>query len=495
MLSAQSRSPSRAGKGSPSTSARSWLLDKSLFDDATAFETNWKVSEMINPDGSVTIRRKVSNADGTWTIFEEEFPYVNGSLPADMSNASIPLPAHMLKDNVGIPSLQPCESSDSSDSSMSSAATVKTSPSRAPLHSDRSLSSNTGLQRQQDRWERKIEKLAERDIETMHNSSVYSMAVSSKHREIHRKTEVESDEESSESSESEWTDASSTGAIESSGDFSRPRNPIPFGKSKYPGSKSSLSMSTSPTSTWNDISGTANDPMAYPGYDTITIMREEDDEDDGSVSEWSLLLQPLTPTTSVKGHGAKSSSVPHNYSTSETETSSSETIWIEPETIERDKSSNSERPHSIPIAKPTPRRKYVSKEEGQAKQRNIEALLDLDLRSLNTEETEPKPKASRTNEEWIVTVRKKSSSDKIGIFVGLKRLACGIRLVVSKVSPDSLFFETPIETGDIVLSINGINFVEDPSTEDALGKYSMNQSSLTLPSTDTASDVIATLAV
>jgi hypothetical protein len=65
--------------------------------------------------------------------------------------------------------------------------------------------------------------------------------------------------------------------------FFRPRNPIPFEKSKYPDSKSRLSMSMSRASTWNDASGTAIDSMDYSGYDTSTMMRKEDDQNEQRV--------------------------------------------------------------------------------------------------------------------------------------------------------------------------------------------------------------------
>jgi hypothetical protein len=79
-----------------------------------------------------------------------------------------------------------------------------------------------------------------------------------------------------------------------------------------------------------------------------------------------------------------------------------------------------------------------------------------------------------------VTVVKRGPSDKIGIHVGLKKLACGIRLVVSKVSPDGKFAKTPIERGDIVVSINGKNFLQDPNTDDALSEYTLTFHEFTL---------------
>jgi C-terminal processing protease CtpA/Prc len=89
-------------------------------------------------------------------------------------------------------------------------------------------------------------------------------------------------------------------------------------------------------------------------------------------------------------------------------------------------------------------------------------------RSLSTVGSEKQP--GQSSQTCVVTVVKRGPSDKIGIHVGLKKLAWGIHLVVSKVSPDDKFAKTLIERGDIVVSINGKNFLEDPNTDDALGE-------------------------
>ena len=67
----------------------------------------------------------------------------------------------------------------------------------------------------------------------------------------------------------------------------------------------------------------------------------------------------------------------------------------------------------------------------------------------------------------VVTVHKTSQKDKIGLYVGIKRFSHGTRLVVSRISPDGKFANSGVELGDIVVSINGKSFIENPSSQEA----------------------------
>eukprot|EP00536_Pseudo-nitzschia_multiseries_P012155 jgi/Psemu1/290108/fgenesh1_pg.448_\ len=67
-----------------------------------------------------------------------------------------------------------------------------------------------------------------------------------------------------------------------------------------------------------------------------------------------------------------------------------------------------------------------------------------------------------------VTVRKESKEDKIGIFLQLHKFKQGNRLVVSHISPTGKFANSGIEFGDIVVSINSEDMLENPQTEKAL---------------------------
>jgi hypothetical protein len=68
-----------------------------------------------------------------------------------------------------------------------------------------------------------------------------------------------------------------------------------------------------------------------------------------------------------------------------------------------------------------------------------------------------------------MTVFKKSPTDKVGINVGVRGTRQGNRLVVSKISPTGLIFDSNVQLGDIVTSINGYNFVAKPDSLVALG--------------------------
>jgi hypothetical protein len=70
-----------------------------------------------------------------------------------------------------------------------------------------------------------------------------------------------------------------------------------------------------------------------------------------------------------------------------------------------------------------------------------------------------------------VTVYKNSQSDKIGIYVGLEKFDFGNRLVISMIASNGKFADSGIEEGDIVISINNESMVEDPSPQRASGKY------------------------
>jgi hypothetical protein len=90
----------------------------SLLDDATAFETNWKLSKIVNPDRTLTIRRMVLNPDSSRSIRQEDYPHLNSELPEYIPSRK-----------ADIPHLEACNL----DNSMSSILTIKTCPSRILL--------------------------------------------------------------------------------------------------------------------------------------------------------------------------------------------------------------------------------------------------------------------------------------------------------------------------------------------------------------------------
>lgn len=73
---------------------------------------------------------------------------------------------------------------------------------------------------------------------------------------------------------------------------------------------------------------------------------------------------------------------------------------------------------------------------------------------------------------YSVTVHKTSKADKIGIYAHLDDSSSyGKRLVVSHVAPDGKFANTIIKEGDIMVSINGEDMIENPNLQKALGEY------------------------
>ena len=70
-----------------------------------------------------------------------------------------------------------------------------------------------------------------------------------------------------------------------------------------------------------------------------------------------------------------------------------------------------------------------------------------------------------------MTVHKTSKTDKIGIYVHLENFSNGNRLVISKVAHDGKFTNTRIKKGDIIVSINGEDMIENPKLDKALSKY------------------------
>jgi hypothetical protein len=68
------------------------------------------------------------------------------------------------------------------------------------------------------------------------------------------------------------------------------------------------------------------------------------------------------------------------------------------------------------------------------------------------------------------TVQKATAAEKVGIIVGIQHLDGEERLVVSRISSSGRLANSGIEPGDIIVSINGTNFLNHPSSQTALGK-------------------------
>ena len=90
------------------------------------------------------------------------------------------------------------------------------------------------------------------------------------------------------------------------------------------------------------------------------------------------------------------------------------------------------------------------------------------------------PISVKLNESWkvsgviVVSIEKKSSTlEKPGIRIGVKETSTGHVLYISDINPSSIFANTPLLIGDIIISINGINLHDNADVVDAysaLGK-------------------------
>lgn len=90
------------------------------------------------------------------------------------------------------------------------------------------------------------------------------------------------------------------------------------------------------------------------------------------------------------------------------------------------------------------------------------------------------PISVKLNESWkvsgviVVSIEKKSSTlEKPGLRIGVKETSTGHVLYISDINPSSMFANTPLLIGDIIISINGINLHDNADVVDAysaLGK-------------------------
>ena len=71
------------------------------------------------------------------------------------------------------------------------------------------------------------------------------------------------------------------------------------------------------------------------------------------------------------------------------------------------------------------------------------------------------------NKTMEVTFRKKHPSDRVGISMATRNTKLGNFLVVTSISPNGAAANTELKAGDVILSVNGVDFEEDPDTEHA----------------------------
>lgn len=481
-------------------------------NNPTPVAARWNVSEMVNPDGSVTIRRKVLHTDGSRILEEESFPLDNRrSKKGDNAARALPSLTRTTSD------------SDSSDT------TAKTTPSRNTMH----LLSNRNGQGSAFSRHQKLKMLLDKPIHQPTKSQVElqnpdfrrstSRGASEKVTTFHTGGPKRVTQTLSPPTVSRWHLQPATKLqnreelvqnrkvesvhnkvvyhknLDTTGTSHRPANPVPFERTEgempsFNPTKSYVSTNSS-TFDGNDISGISWDSMGYPMLDTSTVLHEsavveEEKEDSDDNSDWSMLRDDSVHSPMEFPGGSR-----HDPLRQGIQQRTNPHAKDAPQLVNNPRVTNMQKSltevssqpgrlvfQQAPILMvPTPRNPNsgTSSRGGafSSGATTTDELRDrgnlLDSRSVNTYEAEHES-IHRADEVVVYSVRKTTPDDKIGIFVGLKQLECGIRLVVTKVSPHGKFAESPIERGDIVLSINGTNFLQNPNSDLALGKLPGN---------------------
>jgi hypothetical protein len=440
---------------------------------------------MINPDGSVTVRKRIMNPDGSSLIAQEEYSSLDNRIlnkpdSATYEDDTTPL----LQRSSSYSESTPTRTLGSSDQSGNGSAFSLHSKPKLPMDYSFSTARNT-------------------------DKSVPSQGP------FHEETYWTADETES---------SSNISSIPFEGSFEeskilglqRPINPVPFEQNKNTDS-SVLSIHTLVVND-TDVSAISGDSMGYPCRDTSTELHEpsnidshEDSREAAPVetdddSLWSLLHDDLLTektatsqtreiqTSSKELHPSQNSisivdptpatrridrsitppPPPTTTTTTTTTKTASASIPIH---------SNSSQGNLVilkqanVIEKPKPQVKYYADPKVSRRGEGPRAQTKREMYSLPAlveESTDTQPEGE--DQQIVFTVRKKSLDDRIGVFVGVCQLPCGPRLVVTKVSSNGKFAESPIEKGDIVVSINGKDFLNNPNSEEALGKNNMHRS-------------------
>lgn len=506
------------------------LQSSELFDNArnpSSFQQKGKISEMINPDGSVTVRRKIINSDGSISILQEEYSSLDRRIlgASDAVNNGLPTVDDL-------PFLAP-----STSGSSSSVSTIKTSPSRAAyltsnhngftseMRGDAGKHTGTNSSSEWppvDRRRHRIIPIYDRDfglklddVNPVNLALKMELAQAAPSIGVHLdETDTQPsgrDGESSSMSSMPVDDIHKFNLVQES---RRPTNSIPF-QQKYdamsPPDPSLISVST-----WGvpdaDVSAMSGDSMGYPVLDTSTAFYESNEKSD-SETEWSLLQEdssakqesspkalrgnpPLPnrrgtskrsqPGRMIRNGSDKTSdtsdSSPKDAETSLNHTTDETTTTFPSGVLDTSKVSDSSTQSDLVVVKqaavlaePRPTVRYYADPgvasgaaDGREDLRDIGALFDAP--SLTAHDEISEVSGDPQSEEIVFTVRKKSPEDKLGIFVGVREVSGKPQLVVSKVSRTGKFAESPVVEGDTVVSINGKSFLHSPSSDEALGK-------------------------
>jgi hypothetical protein len=364
----------------------------SLLDEATAFEATWKVSEIVNPDGSITVRRKFVNPNGSKIVREEEYPHFHQYQEAKM-----------LQNDSSDREYQSTET----ESCTSSNATPKASPSR-PKHPHHRVTWDPSASKHQD-------DAASTDLSYLTSSECSPPA--RKGKSAHNAGR----------SSNKGTVQCCLKPTECDGfifereekvDFRlrpRPVNPVSIEVDQHAHTTTRGGRGLTPISRSHD-QGYKSSQYSFDPYE--------------SGLELSIL-------TEISEHSNDSASA------------------------EQMKNSRTERIHTA-----------TSKSDDSL---NLNPSIDNvnahgSLHQFGKSFAQRKAKSYSHSQVFTVTVVKDDPKAKIGIHVGLKYFTSGPRLIVTRILPDGPFMNTPVECGDIILSVNGKDCIHHPNTAAVLGK-------------------------
>ncbi|KAL3906685.1 MAG: hypothetical protein SGILL_009173, partial [Bacillariaceae sp.] len=436
--------------------------------------SQYKVSEIINPDGTVTVRNLVITKDGEWQCEEEERDYFQDakeppsssdtsksyttmhsqSYTTVKSETTRSTPTKQFRNQIHdvVPELEPAASFGSSGGSSSSSETRKSAKSR----SGDEVTEGAGNELRRRR-------------------------LAKARRNTHRTYDIPGTPDTSRS--------------QSSSDSSRImtvlRSPI--------GSRQAPAPATPPTNankhTATTQTKTLEKKKSRPKRPTALITRHTRKEDPSHRTRHVAFLEPkdMDATSSLvnSSHdddtdGADSLGYPGIFGQQDDDDESS--VFRNVMTPSPEGTTNIEDilgPAPATSAPSTPRSGNGSANGRQnpiAKiaQGSPSTRMSREVESMGEEEATPYEVLRNENDEeegdeqdesplHTVTVHKVSRNDKIGIFVGLKKYSFGTRLVVSRVAPDGKFAGTGVDVGDIVVSVNGRSMLERPSSQEAFG--------------------------
>jgi hypothetical protein len=429
---------------------------------SAAIQRNWKVTEMINPDGSMTIRRVVLNTDGSKTVEEEEYTANDNLPPVKVSSQVLPVrhidsdsnrpvvaspPRHNKKENR--------ELVEETYTSMSSVSSLFTSDEKSSLFDSIWDEKDENFSTSGKTLSSESSESSNFILEMAQGAEDYSPAVDLQvgfpkpgpnSSAIEGLAETPLSSESSGSSN--FIPEMAQGAEENSTTVD-----LQVGFPKLGPNSSAIEGISKKEK--NSVARTARGASERARKGRVRFMETEkgasvvdDVHPDGTVAP-QLVLNPRDSVDCSKP--LLFSGAPNNGAAAAFQNYSSENSDSNGASV-----TERQRPQHAPLSA-----QYTSpkrpNESHQIRRKERQKGVTNDFHS--------------TQQGVAVTVLKKSQSDKLGIHVGVRVSRQGRRLIVADISPVGLFVNTPIQMGDIILSINGVSFQEDPDANNALGTY------------------------